>query len=277
MADLTSVDKIKLERLFEMGGGYVLDFSNNSFQEFVNSNVNRDIYNDCYSDMGNSKANRLRSFWNNETNYLVSKLIRALLDYWKEIKQMNDEGLNDKEKRLFQEGYEISDRLSQNNVEEHIDVILSNDFIDEDFELLSKNIRDTIENNEPELALDRLHTYSVKYIRNICDKHGIIYNKNEPLNSCYGKYIKFLKDKDLIETEMTETILKFSISLLDKFNYVRNNKSFAHDNSILNYDESMLVFRNVTSIIGFIKAIEEKMFNREENVDIDDNWSDMPF
>ncbi|WP_160691667.1 abortive infection family protein [Clostridium sp. C2-6-12] len=277
MADLTSVDKIKLERLLEMGGGYVLDFSNNSFQDFVNSNVNRDIYNDCYSDMGNSKANRLKSFWKNETNYLVSKLIRALLDYWKEIKEMNDEGLNDKEKRLFQEGYEIADKLIKNDVKEHIDVILSNDFIDEDFELLSKNIRDTIENNEPELALDRLHTYSVKYIRNICDKHGITYNKNEPLNSCYGKYIKFLKDKELIETEMTETILKFSISLLDKFNYVRNNKSFAHDNSILNYDESMLVFRNITSIIGFIKAIEEKMFKREDNIDIDDNCRDMPF
>lgn len=276
MADLTSVDKIKLERLFEMASGYVLDFNNNSFQEFIISNVNRDIYNDCYSNMGNSKANRLRSFWNNETNYMVSKLIRALLDYWKEIKQINDEEIDDKEKRLFKESYEIADRLSQGSVGEHIDVILNNDFIDEDFELLSKNIRDTIENNEPELALDRLHTYCMKYIRNICDIHKIIYDKNEPLNSCYGKYIKFMKDKNLIETEMTETILKCSISLFDKFNYVRNNKSFAHDNSILNYDESMLVFKNITSSIGFIKAIEEKMF-KEENNDIDNNLDDMPF
>lgn len=277
MADLTSVDKIKLERLFEMGSGYVLDFTNTAFQEFIISNVNRDIYNDCYSNMGNSKANRLRSFWNSETNYLTSKLIRALLDYWKETKQLNDEELDCKEKRLFQEGYEITDRLGQGSVSEHIDVILNNDFMDEDFELLSKNIRDTIENNQPELALDRLHTYCVKYIRNICDGHDIIYDKNEPLNSCYGKYIKFLKGKNLIETEMTETILKCSISLFDKFNYVRNNKSFAHDNSVLNYDESMLVFKNITSIIGFIKAIEEKIIKKEESNNIDNNCDDMPF
>jgi len=34
MSDLTSVEKLKLEKIFEMGGGYVLDFSNRTFQEF---------------------------------------------------------------------------------------------------------------------------------------------------------------------------------------------------------------------------------------------------
>ena len=35
MSDLTSIEKIKLEKLLEMYDGYVLDFSNWTFKEFV--------------------------------------------------------------------------------------------------------------------------------------------------------------------------------------------------------------------------------------------------
>ena len=53
---------------------------------------------------------------------------------------------------------------------------------------------------------------------------------------------------------MTIRILKFSISILDSFNDVRNNKSFAHDNkSIINYSECILIISNVTSLIKFIE------------------------
>jgi len=41
---------------------------------------------------------------------------------------------------------------------------------------------------------------------------------------------------------MTERILKSSISILDAFNDVRNNKSLAHDNPVLNRNESLLIF-----------------------------------
>jgi len=58
---------------------------------------------------------------------------------------------------------------------------------------------------------------------------------------------------------MTERILKSSISVLEAFNDVRNNKSFAHDNPVLNYDESLLIFNNVTSTLGFVRAIEAKV------------------
>ena len=35
MANLTYVDKLQLEKLFGMGSGYVLNFSDKTFQEFV--------------------------------------------------------------------------------------------------------------------------------------------------------------------------------------------------------------------------------------------------
>jgi hypothetical protein len=35
MSDLTFIEKTKLEKQFQMGGGYVLDFSNRTLAEFV--------------------------------------------------------------------------------------------------------------------------------------------------------------------------------------------------------------------------------------------------
>src|SRR5437773_516384 len=84
---------------------------------------------------------------------------------------------------------------------------------------------DSIKNNEPESGLDRLHTLTVAFVRSLCEKHGIKVERDEPLHSLYGKYVKKLKELNLIETPMTERILKSTISILDLFNEVRNKKS----------------------------------------------------
>ncbi len=81
MAELTLVERRQLETLFDMGGGYVLDFSNRTFSEFVADSVSIDIYEDKYHHGSGSKANRLRGFWRVETEHLVGKLIRDLVEY----------------------------------------------------------------------------------------------------------------------------------------------------------------------------------------------------
>ena len=43
MADLSSIERRKLERLLRMGGGYVLDFSDRTFSEFFEEHTRRDI------------------------------------------------------------------------------------------------------------------------------------------------------------------------------------------------------------------------------------------
>ena len=62
MSDLTNVEKRKFERLLEMGGGYVLNFSNRTFEEFVTDATGRNIYDSRYEYGSGSKANRLRGF-----------------------------------------------------------------------------------------------------------------------------------------------------------------------------------------------------------------------
>jgi len=43
MSDLAFIEKTKLEKLFQMGGGYVLDFWNRTFADFVLESTGRDI------------------------------------------------------------------------------------------------------------------------------------------------------------------------------------------------------------------------------------------
>jgi hypothetical protein len=82
MPDITFVERTRLERLFDMGSGYVLDFSNRTFAEFVVDIAGRDIYSDNYNYDSGSKANRLRAFWAEEPNHLAGKLTSDLLDYY---------------------------------------------------------------------------------------------------------------------------------------------------------------------------------------------------
>jgi hypothetical protein len=81
MSDLTFLEKRKFEQLLGMDTGYVLDFSNRSFAEFVLDSTGRDIYDSHYDYASGSKANRLRAFWHKEDNGLVGKLMSDMLDY----------------------------------------------------------------------------------------------------------------------------------------------------------------------------------------------------
>ncbi len=79
MSSLKAVDLMYLERLFEMSGGYVLSFSNTTFEEFVRGSTGENIYSDTYGGNGDSKSNRLRAFWNVASDEKVAALLGDLL------------------------------------------------------------------------------------------------------------------------------------------------------------------------------------------------------
>ena len=275
MADITKIENLKLEKIFDMQGGYVLDFSNKTLNDFVLESINVELYSDKYSEKGESKANRMRTIWQNEHNYKVGTLIFKLLEYWRDKKTLSYQGITEPEQFLYDGCLKISNKLIQDIIVEEIEVFRDNP-TDKNFSLLTKSIRESIEKNEPEVALDRLHTYVMKFIRNLCDKHSILYNKEESLNAIFGKYVKFITTNGQIESQMTEKILKYSISVIESFNDIRNNKSLAHDNKILNYSESLLIFNNVTNSIKFIETIEHIIeTDNKKNEEV--KWEDLPF
>ena len=81
MANISQIEKLKLEKIFSMGGGYVLDFSNSSFQRFIYDIVKLDIDNSKYDKYGSSKANRLRTLWELEADSIVGKITEEMLLY----------------------------------------------------------------------------------------------------------------------------------------------------------------------------------------------------
>jgi hypothetical protein len=259
-----------------MGSGYVIDFTNRSFSEFFLDSLRVNIYDAKYDYESGSKANRLRCFWQKEPNYVVGQLLFKLLEYWKARKEISYSEMTQAEESLYDECIRIAERLIQDTPVENLDVIegISDD---KDFSLLAKSIKESIRNNEPETALDRLHTFVVKYVRQLCEKHGIEHDRNKPLHSLFGEYVKFLNQHNLIESQMTERILKSSISILEAFNDVRNNQSFAHDNPILNYNESILIFDNVASAIRFFQSIEGHAINANDQDQEFPSWDDIPF
>lgn len=258
MSDLTLIERTKLESFLQMSGGYVLDFSNRTFQEFVVESTGKDIYDAAYEGGGSSKANRLRSFWRHEPNHVVGKLLNDLFRYAAEFTASTGTILHKDCER-------IAKRLVESAPVQDLDSITPNSG-GQDFETLARSVRTAIENNRPEEGLDRLHTFVVRYTRVLAAQHGIEVTRDKPLHSLFGEYVRALKDKGLLQSLMAERILRSSISVLDAFNEVRNEQSFAHDNPILNYDESLLIFNHVASAIKFINALEYSVKEAPEPV-----------
>ncbi len=259
-----------------MGSGYVLDFSNRTIQEFIIDTMGVDIYIDKYEYKGDSKANRLRALWEVESNYHVGLLLEQLLDYWLTQIHTGERDYDYTDENLHKECLKIVERLKSGGPVENLDSIKPNSD-DKSFEKLAASIKQSINNNEPETGIDRLHTFVVKYIRELCLKHKIEFEKEMPLHSLFGMYVKHLSSSEMIESEMTIRILKSSISVLEAFNKVRNEQSFAHDNSILNYNESLLIFNDISNVIRFIEAIEKQNEPEAEKENQEDEDWDLPF
>jgi hypothetical protein len=81
MSSLNMADRHNLEKLLGMESGYVLNFSDRTIGEFIFEAVGVDIHSARYTADGTSKARKLRTFWKLESDYLVGKLILALVDY----------------------------------------------------------------------------------------------------------------------------------------------------------------------------------------------------
>jgi len=83
MSNLKTIEKKLFEDLFGMDSGYVIDFTNNTFAALFREAVSKDIYSQKYAFTGDSKAKRLRAFWEVETDSIVGKVLSEMLDVWK--------------------------------------------------------------------------------------------------------------------------------------------------------------------------------------------------
>lgn len=132
MSDLDNPTKHKLERLFDMRTGYVLDFSNQTFADFVQTSIGFDPY-ERYS---GSKASVLRQIWSSETNARVRVLSLELLDRWRTNKLLEDVAVTPGEDSLFGECIAAVNAL-ESDTESPVDLeFLERDFSEVDLTIL---------------------------------------------------------------------------------------------------------------------------------------------
>lgn len=278
MADLTYQEELMLEELLEMESGYVLDFTNPSFRRFVNKSIGVDIQADEYAYESGSKANRLRGLWINQPNYVVGKLLSDLIEYWKakHVKVDSDPPPD----QVFRLGCceATARRLLNDSPAMSFESVPSASF-DGSAKLALESVKESLRKGEPELILDRLHVFTMTYFRSLLDKYSVSYDKNTPLHSLVGSYVKLLKSNGRLESEMAERIIKSTISLFESFNEIRNDHSLAHPNKPLNRNESTLILSSVANVIQFIRMIEgAEQFELDDSTGDDDLVvDDLPF
>jgi hypothetical protein len=273
MSDLSAIEKSILEKFLGMGSGYVLGFTDREFQEFVLDWTGRDIFDAAYNFRSGSKANRTRRFWQIERNCSVAELLDGLLRY------AEAHGLSELQTTISERYKQIVERLNQDTPVQELDAI-SFDITDKGFSYLRDSIKESIDKGKPEAGIDRLHTYAVKFLRYVCSNRGLPVEKHISLPALMGQYLRHIRSKGLIESEITDKILRSSISLLDTLNAVRNERSLAHDNPLLNYHESILILNQVCSTIRFIFELEkvvDRQGRAEEEFILPDPDDDLPF
>ena len=126
MANLKFNEKQLFEKLFDRGG-YVLDFSNRTFEEFF-KDFNIPIYSEKYSFNGDSKMKRLRAFWESEPDIIVAKVLVSLLQYADTIEDIDEK---DKKLALF-----YLEKLSGERLRESKNEISEEEFLNKEYEAL---------------------------------------------------------------------------------------------------------------------------------------------
>ncbi|MCY4579964.1 MAG: hypothetical protein OXD31_13090 [Chloroflexi bacterium] len=129
MSNLTEADKIYLEKVLDMGSGYVLDFNDAAFGQFFRR-VGVDIHSAQYQTYGTSKAKKIRAFWDQESDVLVGQVLSELLDVYE---AQCDFGSLELDPNSLQKCREIVSKL--NGKPTVSDSFTDEDFLSQEFEI----------------------------------------------------------------------------------------------------------------------------------------------
>lgn len=255
MVQLKHTERRVIERAFGLHTGYVLNFSDRTFAEWFDDEFRLDIYSDIYSFNGGSKAKHLRAFIEVEDGHKVGAVLRALWSYYEHLPSFQAGAETDLNKRHL---FEVIARIEGDHGLPQTDAI-ERFKKDETLDELIRAINRDISANKPAAALDRLHLYCMKKFSHLLDERGIPWNKDEPLHSRVGKYVKALEqERDL--RKISVRILKTAIGIFDDLNDVRNNRSFAHDNDLVDQAEARFIFDAISAILRFVKSADTARF-----------------
>ncbi len=256
--DEPTLDMWLVDQALGMTGGYVLNFGDRTFDDFIKRKFGIDARAPTYTVDGDSKAKRLRALLRSLVPGAQAEVLRA---FWAHRQGVTNNGMHsDLEERVEVAFLAMVARLEGS--EQPIDLEIVEAFTDDPTlaELIEAIQRD-IQASKPNAALDRLHTYSMKKFADLLERDGITVGHNDALHARAGRYINGLRQAGQIG-EYSAQIAKSAVQVCENFNQVRNKQSLAHDNTILGIAEGRYVFETVLSLLRFIRALDEAKFGR---------------
>ena len=252
--ELNRSEKRVIDQILDMEEGYVLDFSNRTIEEFFEDEFGIQFYDQRYSINGDSKAKRLRTILGSHQGSQASQILKTLWEYRTTLPLYQGQQNAASEEALKNAYLGIVSKLKGTTNTFDKSAFQAFEKSDTLHELLASIERD-MRDDAPQAAIDRLHLFCVKRFSNLLEKRGQTPNHSEPLNSLVGRYCKELESEQRI-SDMSRSFIKYSIAVFEKFNDVRNNRSLAHDNQLLEAREAKFIFEAVGAVLKFIKGID---------------------
>lgn len=242
-------DKNILNDLFN-SGGYVFDFTNKNFSEFIYDICGLNIYRRNYSKEATgkhlSKMKLLIEFVDNENIDIVVKVLNSLWEY-----QDNPNKNNHDKKNLFNDFIKI---LEEKN-KDKIDYGILDNYKDITIEEYLTDIKGHIDRKEVNLVMTSLHSVLTTIFRQILDKKKIEYIKDESIDKLMSKYAKSLDDNIY---KFTKPFLKALLNIYNTFNDIRNNHSLAHPTEkFIEIKDSTFVVKSILLSLEYITEIEK--------------------
>ena len=253
MSSLNYVEKEKMANLFGIKNGYVFSYLRNynktKTRNLILDATGIDIYSDPEFSMSQERC--IRKIWDEYDDHTVGKLLKVMLDYYISVADWSVSGA---EERNYIELRELQEKLMKTSV-----IIPETD--DVTLDMMKADIEQNCNNNTPELALDRLHTFSTLFFRKLCVKHNLsISNENGdyyPLHSLVGSLRRWYEANNYFDSDFSIKAIRYSISIFTAYNTIRNEQSAAHPNSLLNKAEATYVVRIICETLSFIDTIEK--------------------
>lgn len=249
MSNLTATEILGIQKMIEkktQDKGFVWNFTNATFKDFVESYTGLDIYSEKYkAEDSGSKIKRLKMFLKIEEDSYVIMLLEGIKEYGKKRKYLCKSNIDDIEK------YIKKLKKLEKNITFDKEIFKSQKRVD----LLINDINEKITKKQYELAIDRLHTFFKGYIEVLCQKIEIDINEKS-LDALYGELLKYIHENEIFEEGVTKDILSSSKKIMKSFDYSRNNKSFAHTNDIMKQNEAEFLCMYIIDLYKFLSKIK---------------------
>lgn len=250
MSSVSATESALLCKYLQSFSGYVLDFT--SRQDYCNyifqaCGLQVDPYSDDYANLSMVKI--LKVIISREENEKVCALLQQMLEYGDHLfpadASLELVSLKEHCKKIVQKLQAELDAI-----ELPVPTTLNSG-------ILLEEINRAIRMASPVRALDRMHTLAVIVLRNASKAHGLDYDANTPLHGLCGQLWKYYQWSNCFQSDFPVCVIKSTVPIFEKLNYIRNSRSLAHDNDLLNEHESEFVLKMMSLLLVFIQKTEE--------------------